>query len=341
MRSTIVATFLWAGCSRLQPSALRAAPRPDCPLVPPVPGVVELTVAGEPVRIEHGDAYLKDRKGRWELYTHLYDADWFERNYVVDADCAVSVLDDHGHAWPVLRTFDEDFEGIDHLRDLVGPERMWTAFTLQSPATPEVEDYVELRTCILEGGCGFVDNEIAPAPGDGSQALRFQSVPPSRSMVTAKASLETTAAWFVAGDDVWLGGRFRIDRGLPLTLLDLEGSHVVEGPGPRVMLFPGRRLGVELKWGEKPTWVSDAVFPVDEWAELVVHYRLDPGRDGVIQLWLDGALVLDATGQTLPLGDMVLDRVEVGISANDTRDGDTVVRADDVWFGTAPPAGYP
>jgi len=36
----------------------------------------------------------------------------------------------------------------------------WNSFTLQSPAAPEVSDYVALRQCILNGTCTFIDNKI-------------------------------------------------------------------------------------------------------------------------------------------------------------------------------------
>jgi hypothetical protein len=54
--------------------------------------------------------------------------------------------------YPTRRDFHEGFEGVTVLNDLIGPQRGWTSFTLQSPKAPTVPAYNALRRQILDGG---------------------------------------------------------------------------------------------------------------------------------------------------------------------------------------------
>lgn len=312
----------------------------DCPLVPaPLPSY-EFEVAGMKVKVDRGDAYVFGA-GRWELVDHLYDPDYFEKNYVVE-DCQIYRKDpETGARFGVRRSLSEDFARALDVRDLVGPDRGWTGFTLLSPAAPSIEAYVDLRACILKGTCDFLDNRLdldADTARSGS-SLRARAVPPTPEIVTSKASLESDILHFVRGDDVWFSGYFYVAEGKPLTLMDLESTWLKEAPGPRLMLGPDGALRVELKWTDKPTYVQavgeELLFPLGQWVYVKVHYVLSESEDGTIELWQDGSQLLSVKGRTLPLPDTILNSLEIGISANNNAE-DAVVYVDDIWIGTTP-----
>jgi hypothetical protein len=39
-------------------------------------------------------------------------------------------------------------------------------------------------------------------------------------------------------------------------------------------------------------------------------------KEGTIQIWQDGKLIIDTVGKTIAANDLVYDRIEVGITAN-------------------------
>jgi hypothetical protein len=56
--------------------------------------------------------------------------------------------------------------------------------------------------------------------------------------------------------------------------------------------------------------------PRDRWVRVRIRMKLDPSAAGQMRVWLDEQLALDAHGITLPVGDAVFDRLQVGITAN-------------------------
>jgi hypothetical protein len=328
----------------VRPVGLPPAPRPDCPLVPPVPTAPFEIRSDDGVligQVDRGDGFAF-RNGQFEYIEHLYDTDWFERTFFVD-NCRVFRTAGDGQRYEVLRTMKENFEGLAHVRDLVSPAHGFTALTLQSPRAPDVPDYVALQNCLLSGSCDFRDNRIEPSATDvaeGSTALRFTSVAKSSSMVTAKSSLETTLAHFVRGDDVWIAMSIRVVEGHPLTFVDLESDLIASGPGPRVMWLEDGSLGVELKWADKPLYTqpetSRVQFPTGSWVRLTVHYTLSETNEGLIELWQDTQQVLRARGRTLPIPDSVLARLELGITAFSDSSGRAVMDLDDLEVSTLP-----
>ncbi len=336
----LVLVLVLASCSQTPRPV--AAPRPDCPLVPRHVDPIVITLdGGGRVKLEEGIGYIEER-GQWRQLADVYSPDWFERAYDVGADCAISRRDDRGATWPVRRTLDDGFDGVTDFLDLFGPDRGWTAMTLQSPSAPEVKDYVALRQCLIERTCSYRDNrfDVRDEPGRGAY-VRATSVPKSPGMITAKASFESTLGYFVKGDDVWFRADVRVVQGVPFGLFDLESTYLDSAPGPRVILVGSPpALAVELKFLDKPMYTQSAgaavPFPLGRWVRLEAHLVLDDGPSGTVELWQDGAKVLSATGRTLPISDLVLDSVELGITATNDP-GDTVVDLDAVRISTTPP----
>lgn len=310
---------------------------------------IELTLSdgGTTYKLYRGDVYtVGSDPGRLTFVEHLYDPDFFAKNYVLVDGVPNKRDPDSGTLYPTRRQFEEGFEGADSLSDLIGPQRGWTSFTLQSPRAPSIPEYNALRSRILTGGGGFLDNRIEVSrehAHSGSTSLKCVSMPPSRGMVTAKASLSTSLLHFVRGDDVWFSGWYLVPEGssLPFTLVDLESNWIKEHPGMRVMLDPPGHLMLELKWAGKPKYRQakgqELRFPTGRWVEIRLRLRLSEKSDGFVELWQDGDKLIEARGQTLPLAGTIYDDLEVGISAHSFGPDQATLFVDDLRIDTTPP----
>ena len=308
---------------------------------------VELTLVqeGKTFKLYRGGIYrVNEQSGRWDFVAEGYDPDFYEKNYV-EQDGAIFRKHENGKLYRVVREFSDDFEGVRTIHDLIGVDRGWTAFTLQSPRSPTVEDYVRLRKRILTGQGDFVDNRIEPSTEvvhAGKTALKAYSVPRSGDAVTNKASLETELVHYVRGDEVWFAGWYYVpvEGGMPFTLMDLETTWFKEHPGIRIMVFGEKHLGVELKWGAKPTYRQpkgrEIAFPRAQWVHVKFHITLSEKDDGVAELWQDGTQIVGVRGQTLPLAHSIYNSLEVGISAHSIGPLPATLYVDDVSISNRP-----
>lgn len=288
-----------------------------------------------------------DERGTWTLVDRMFDPAEIARDFVKVGDEVFRVDIESGKRYLLLKHFEEGFEGIPEgaagLRSLIGDERKWTEFTLQTPQTPNVSEYVELRKRILSENADFLDASVAPSSllfHGGQQSLRCICPAKSSNMICAKASLGTGFICFEEGDDIWFQAWYRIEGPTrPLTLADIEGRHVKESPGIRLMLFDGNQLGVELKALDKPKYrqtAGDAIdFPIDKWVQVTWHVALHPDA-GKVQVWQDDRLVVDTTGPTLPFSGIMYNSLEVGISAHSFGDQPATLFVDDVVITTKP-----
>ncbi|MBI5395612.1 MAG: heparin lyase I family protein [Verrucomicrobia bacterium] len=324
-----------------------AAAKPTETIEPPNESEVELTAVekGVTYKLYHAGLWRVDsRSGKWEFMEQMYDPDFYAKNYV-ERDGAICRKAANGNLVPVRRRFADDFEHARPVRELTGMDTGWTAFTLQSPKAPSVNDYVRLRNGILKGQSDFLDNRVemsADVVHSGKRALKTYSAPPSRSMVCAKASLDTELLHFVKGDDVWFSGWYYVpeDSGMPFTVMDLETTWIKEYPGIRIMLADGQYAMFELKWGAKPKYRQpkgkEVGFPVAKWVHLKARLKLSEKDDGVIELWQDGMKIVDARGQTLPLAHTIYNSFEIGITAHNDRGKPATLYVDDVAIANKP-----
>ncbi len=311
---------------------------------------IELTLnhEGTTYKLFRGDVYtVGPQPGRLSFVENLYDPDFFIKNYLVVDGVPNKRSPETGTLYPTRRIFDEDFERAAGLADLIGPQRGWTNFTLQSPEAPTIPEYNALRQRLLSGQGDFLDNRIEISQEQahsGASSLKCVSVPPSRGMVTAKASLSSSLLHFVKGDDVWFSGWYLVPEGssLPFTLMDLESTWVKEHPGMRIMLDPPGHLMLELKWADKPKYRQakgrEIQFPVGKWVEVRLHLRLSDQPDGLVELWQDGVAIVEGRGQTLPLAGTIYDDLEVGISAHSFGPDLATLFVDELKIATEPPA---
>jgi hypothetical protein len=286
-----------------------------------------------------------DERGTWTWVDQIFDPEQIAREFVREGDNLFTVDLESGKRYPLSQHFEDGFEdlpeGVDGLRALIGEERKWTEFTLQSPETPTVSDYVDLRQRILIQNANFLDASVAPSSlfaHSGRQSLRCICPPRSWGMICTKASLGTGLIGFEAGDDLWFQAWYRIHGTTrPFTLADIEGRHVKESPGIRLMLFDGEFLGVELKALHKPKYQQPASnrvsFPTNEWVQVTMHAFLHPDN-GHVQVWQGDTLVVDERGPTLPFSGMLYNSMEVGISAHSFGDERAELFVDDVVITT-------
>ena len=272
--------------------------------------------------------------------TALYDPGYYQRNYTRVGSTIYRVVPPSADRYPVFSDFQTGFESATDLPSLIAPAQGWTSFTLQSPAAPYVGDYVALSNRILARTGTFLDNRVEPTSDrhhSGARALRAYSVPATRTMETAKASLETTLNHFVYGDTINFSAWYLIDRGMPEGIADFEASYILNGPGLRVLLDPTGHPRVELKFADKPTYrsASTQAVPVGQWFNIVLKAYLSDQADGRVELWLDGTKLIEGTGPTLPLKTAVLDRLEIGITAN-TAGQTTNLYVDDIRASHTP-----
>ena len=322
-------------------AAMRSLAEPAKPLPPTATlDARARQIDGKTCAILGGDAYVRDGLTKsWKLYTHLYDVDFFQKNYVVENGVTWRIDKDNGKRFAMSKQFHADFEGATSLNELIGEKYRFTSFTLQSPGAPAVSDYVKLRGAILQGGRGFIDNSVQPSSEkahSGRQSLRAHSVAISPGMVCAKAHLESEFLHFVKGDDYWFSGWYFIAEGMPYTIADLKSGWIEGTPGLRLRLENGAPE-FELKWADKPSYkqraAPPAAFPLHRWVHVQIHLKLSDEEDGVNELWIDGRQLIQAKGRNLPVAEAIYNHLEIGISA--THDAATVF-VDDVEVSDQP-----
>lgn len=306
------------------------------PLVGEPPPPYSIVLGGTSYVVRNGFAWVPDgcdwrrAEGQAEggLYSQPYGAH-FAAAYSVQG-CEISRVAEDGSLVPVTKEFDGTFDALGAppgpvVCDLLNPVDRFTSFTLQSPAAPEIPDYNALRDCLCEGTCAIVDNQLELLPDaahDGPLGLRATAVPPTQAMRenghTSKSTIESTLVHIVRGDRVTIQAWVRIQAGggVPYGILDLESTWLETGPGPRLLLEQGA-LEVELKYGDRPRFRQGAPvpFPIGAWVDVRVVYDVQPDESGHVQVWQDGLMVIDASGQTLPLPNTILNSLEVGITA--------------------------
>ena len=161
----------------------RAAGQSSKVIDPPNESEVELTAVekGVTYKLYHAGLWRVNRaSGKWEFMEQIYDPDFYAKNYV-KRDGQICRKAANGNLVPVRRRFADDFEHAKPVRELIGMDTGWTAFTLQSPKTPSVNDYVRLRNRILKGQSDFLDNRVetsADIVHSGNRALKTFCVPP-------------------------------------------------------------------------------------------------------------------------------------------------------------------
>jgi hypothetical protein len=303
---------------------------------------VELTAEhdGQSLKLANGTVYRVVSESEWEILEQVFDPEVVFRMWKKEGEQIFRLADD-GTPYPIRVPLGEDFEdlheGVNGLRELIGPKRMWTELTVQTDQTPAVSDYVKLRQKILKGEADFLDARVEPlaeAAHTGTRGLRCFCPAPTSDMICAKSSLATGLLHFQAGQTLWLQGWYRVvGKRYPHTITDIECSYALESPGPRLCLGEDGYLEVELKALSKPRYQQDpskrVQFPTDQWVCVTAEFQLDHDH-GTTRVWQDDQLVIEGTGPNLPFPSAILDRLEIGISAHSYGDEPAVLDVDDL-----------
>jgi len=288
----------------------------------------QFSVDGNSYEIRNGAVFILSFEGL-RHFMNLYDPLHVRNSYVHKNGKTYRVHPNDGKLYETQTLISDDFEAA-ALPDLVGPGLEWTGFTLQSPAAPTVSDYVALRRQVL-AGAPCIDNCLRTFAfaHSGAQALEAIAYPPGGGTSVSKSAIENGLLYAGQGDTITFSGWFYLSEGRPVSLVDFEASYIEQGPGVRVMVDGRGRPWVELKWGSKPGWhpATDISLPQKEWFKLAMEVDLHR-YDGHVRLFLNDRIIVTGHGQTLPLADAIIDRVEVGITA--TTGSYTVLYVDDV-----------
>lgn len=316
------------------------------PMIQPVaPEHIDLTYTSEGETyhlIDTGQAFREVEPGKsWEYVTRVFDPEEVRRSYVEEDGIIYRVASDTQRRFKTKTSFEDSFDdippGLAGLSTLVSEQRhQWGSFTLQSPAAPDIPDYVRLRAELLAGKSDFRDCRLettAERAHSGPHALKCVAPAKPSSMVTCKASLSSPLVYFRHGDHFWYEAYYWAEESLPLTLVDLECEFVSEHPGIRLRIFEDGALGIELKALDKPTYrqpaASRVTFPLGRWVGVRVHYQLSTTA-GLMEVWQDGQQVLQASGITLPFRSAIYNSLEIGISAHSDPKHGCVLYVDDV-----------
>jgi len=179
----------------------------------------------------------------------------------------------------------------------------------------------------------------------GDQALKFVAQPYGGGDDVSKAYIDRGGLPFGDGDEVWtemwvylVGGADTAN----LFLWDLEAPDTCfllqcQSPGRRLYLSgpDGDWLNSDLgKWWRgktfRQTTGAETPFPKDRWVRVRVYMLLSPDTDGVMKVWQDDDLVIEAHGRTLPNADAIYERLQVGVTANGNEHDVNTIYLDDV-----------
>ncbi|MCI0533404.1 heparin lyase I family protein [bacterium] len=241
---------------------------------------------------------------------------------------------DTGKTVALSTSFSSGFEAEQFL-DLFQPGA-WSGTLLLSPKADTVEKHVALNKELMEGG-DFLDNRIdleSKTVHSGKRSARFYAVAPTPGMVTSKSLVEKKHLCFRNGDDLWFSGWFYLEENTPSTLVDFEAATLQGGPGMRLFIRSNKYASLEAKFLDKPQYnQTDVEIPHKEWVRFRLHLKLSHNDDGVIELWQNERKIISTNGKTMPLSDVIYNRMQVGITATQS---ETVLFVDDIFVSNKP-----
>lgn len=240
--------------------------------------------------------------------------------------------------------FHDGFEDADQLADLFPADlSRWTAAQIEP-----LGNEIALSAEVVHGGL---------------QSLRCLAQP-YNGRDASKADIVRELLTFADGDEAWFElWIYLVGGGSPqdVFLWDLEAPDTCtstfacpeEGNG-RICNSPGRRLYLSGPFGwiksDLGKWCvgedfeqdegAEVPLPLDRWVRLRVFIRLSDADDGVMRVWQDDVLLLDAVGITLPRGDSIYSRLQVGLTANGNEQFPQTLYLDDVSIWAEPPAWW-
>ncbi|NBF41845.1 MAG: hypothetical protein GVY14_15655 [Spirochaetes bacterium] len=139
----------------------------------------------------------------------------------------------------------------------------------------------------------------------------------------SKADIVRGGLFFREGEEVWLQVVVYVpdkETSVDLYLLDIESTMYYGDPGRRIHVREDGTLRVESKGGfhgPSLTQGNGAIpLPKGEWVELVLAIALSTSNDGRVRLWQNSTLLIDEEARTLAESRSVIDRLQIGLTAN-------------------------
>ena len=269
------------------------------------PGEIIYVIDGETYYLINGDLFWLNSTNGLEFFLHIYDIDYIEKNYFTSN--GIIYQNFSGVSYPTKNSFSEDFEGNSSIWDFFGIDDGWHT-TNADPAQSGPGYYYNVGSRIN------ISNSIVHS---GSQS--FYSYAP----INAKAGIRRGLFYYSEGNEIWFSGWFyvpNVDLSGGFTLLDIESDWLYNSPGMR-LIFDNNKIVYELKWLENIVYRQNSTgtaFPMERWVNLRGYINLSSNITGKAKLWQDDVLVVNSTGQTLPLSDTVYTSVEIGVTMSGT-----------------------
>jgi hypothetical protein len=248
--------------------------------------------------------------------------------------------DGNNDLYPVLSRFYNGFDEYQLVPELFGIYQDWSSMTLLSPATPTIASYVTLKQQIFRYESDFLDNRLdldTRRMHKGTKSLRLQAVKPVSPLSLTKTSIDNENLLLRKNTAVSITAWFYIAEGTPTGLLDLECGVISESPGIRLLLSDQLEPKVEMKWGNKTTYrvppTIGTKIPRNTWVKIRLNLAITDNTNGIVQLYVNDRLVIDARGQTLYNADIIYNRLQMGITAN-ASPSNAVVYMDEINFNS-------
>lgn len=278
------------------------------------PGVKEadIVISGTPYDIIDGDVYADGTTT--SPLANFYDADIYPEAF--NFTSGVIRHDNGTDQFDVIQLV-ESWEAYAAVTDFRGVNG-WGGMALQEILHPTGSEAAAFGNDVLAGTDTFDVNRVEPSTlrsKFGSKSLRVVCEAASANPTITKASLNNALFHAARGDTIFADFWLYIEDGTPLGIIDFECSHASDSPGVRLLLNSSLVPRLESKFFHKPSFAASSSIAADQW----VHIELEVGlheSSGEIRLRVDGTLLINATGQTLPVPSMAYDRVQIGVTAN-------------------------
>ncbi|HLP13727.1 MAG TPA: heparin lyase I family protein [Flavobacteriales bacterium] len=220
--------------------------------------------------------------------------------------------------------YSDDFESYNSLEELLSNDDVnWSFTQLTSP-----ENTIKPDTSIKHGG---------------NKSMRFSSKKSDGKFVS-KCSIAKQNMAFWEGETLRITAWYYLQGTQSaqwLFIMDMEEQVAIgAGPGMRLALVDNK-ICVEHKFYEDDLFQPQnggIEMPRDQWVEIIWEVKLSQKNKGVVKVWQNGQLIIDASNtRTLPKDLLysqqgtkgMVSSIEVGITAN-SRDNDLVMYVDDV-----------
>jgi hypothetical protein len=191
---------------------------------------------------------------------------------------------------------------------------LWTSGFAGVPANGALvfEEGFESGVYALKNSGNAPEVVKVPDARAGSHVLKSQINPTRENKYRTETSLNVGGLNFEVGQEYWVGMSVKLGEDFNKKKFDDQGMlmqwhyrdwkypKALGSPQPLLLRYVGKgRVIVDSevvgREGTGSRTLAKIKVPVGEWVDWVFHYKLDD-KDGIIQIWRNGELVVDWTG---------------------------------------------